>query len=207
LARSLQPALVVLEDVDLVANERMPQLGNASPLLFALLNVMDGLDEDADLTFLLTTNRADVLEPALAARPGRVDQAVEIGLPDPEGRRRLLELYGSGVEMRLANPEAIVARTEGVTASFIKELVRKAALVAAAAGDGTGRLTVADEHVARALDILLDEGAGLTRALLGITRETTSEQDAAQPPPSAAGWFAYAPLGRPQGTARAFRIP
>jgi hypothetical protein len=57
LARSLQPALVVLEDVDLVANERMPHLGHASPLLFALLNVMDGLDEDADLTFLLTTNR------------------------------------------------------------------------------------------------------------------------------------------------------
>ncbi|MGO9956496.1 MAG: AAA family ATPase [Solirubrobacteraceae bacterium] len=54
---------------------------------------------------------------------------------------------------------------------------------------------------------LARRGGGLTRALLGITRETTSEQDAAQPPPSAAGWFAYAPLGRPQGTARAFRIP
>jgi hypothetical protein len=131
LARSLQPALVVLEDVDLVASERMPHHGMASPLLFALLNVMDGLDEDADLIFLLTTNRADALEPALAARPGRVDAAVEIRLPDADGRRRLLDLYGAGVELALTDPDEVVARTEGVTASFIKELVRKAALVAA----------------------------------------------------------------------------
>lgn len=198
LARSLQPALVVLEDVDLVANERMPHLGHASPLLFELLNVMDGLDEDADLTFLLTTNRADVLEPALAARPGRVDQAVEIALPDADGRRRLLELYGAGVELRLADLGTIVARTEGVTASFVKELVRKAALVAARADEGDGRLTVTDEHVAQALDVLLDEGAGLTRALLGIARDTQTDPAAPDVAPPATGWFAYAPLGRPR---------
>jgi hypothetical protein len=197
LARSLQPALVVLEDVDLVAGERMPHLGHASPLLFALLNVMDGLDEDADLTFLLTTNRADALEPALAARPGRVDEAIEIKLPDPDGRRRLLALYGAGVDMRLADPGAVVTRTEGVTASFIKELIRKSALVAARTDQGQGRITVTDGHVSEALDTLLDEGAGLTRALLGIGRDADEGQATPQPPPSAAGWFAYAPLGRP----------
>jgi hypothetical protein len=197
LARSLQPALVVLEDVDLVAGERMPHLGHASPLLFELLNVMDGLDEDADLTFLLTTNRADALEPALAARPGRVDEAVEIQLPDPDGRRRLLALYGAGVDLQLADAHAVVARTEGVTASFVKELVRKSALVAARTAEGHGRLTVTDAHVGQALDVLLDEGAGLTRALLGIARDATDDQDASPVPPSAAGWFAYAPLGRP----------
>ena len=63
------------------------------PLLFQLLNEMDGLAEDADVVFVLTTNRADLLEPALAARPGRVDQAVELGLPDAPARRALLELY------------------------------------------------------------------------------------------------------------------
>ena len=41
--------------------------------------------DDADVVFVLTTNRADLLEPALAARPGRVDQAVELGLPDADG--------------------------------------------------------------------------------------------------------------------------
>ncbi|HEY6397864.1 MAG TPA: AAA family ATPase, partial [Solirubrobacteraceae bacterium] len=196
LARSLQPALVVLEDVDLVAGERMPHLGQASPILFELLNVMDGLDEDADLTFLLTTNRADALEPALAARPGRVDEAVEIQLPDADGRRRLLTLYGAGVDLQLADVEAIVARTEGVTASFIKELVRKSALVASRTDDGQGRLTVTDSHIAQALDVLLDEGAGLTRALLGIGREVSETDPGAPTAPSAVGWFAYAPHGR-----------
>ena len=80
LARALLPAVIVLEDVDLVAEER--SRGPASsPVLFDLLDAMDGAAPDADMLFVLTTNRADLLEPALAARPGRVDVAVEIALP------------------------------------------------------------------------------------------------------------------------------
>jgi hypothetical protein len=89
LARDLQPAVVVLEDVDLVAEDRSFGPGS-SPVLFDLLDAMDGAAADADLLFVLTTNRADLLEPALAARPGRVDVAIEIALPDAEARERLL---------------------------------------------------------------------------------------------------------------------
>ena len=81
IARSLQPSMIVVEDVDLIAQER-DHYGGETPLLFTLLNEMDGLAEDADVVFLLTTNRADLLEPALASRPGRVDQAVHIDVPD-----------------------------------------------------------------------------------------------------------------------------
>ena len=82
-----QPALVVLEDVDLVAEPRDCEATNAA--LFQTLEAMDGLAADADVAFLLTTNRADLLEPALVQRPGRVDLAVEIAKPDQEGRERL----------------------------------------------------------------------------------------------------------------------
>lgn len=73
---------MIVEDVDLIAETRGMHPGQ-HPLLFQLLNEIDGLGEDADVAFLLTTNRADLLEPGLAQRPGRVDQAVELPLPDP----------------------------------------------------------------------------------------------------------------------------
>ena len=129
LARALQPAVVVLEDVDLVAEER--SMGPASsPVLFDLLDAMDGAAPDADLLFLLTTNRADLLEPALAARPGRVDVAVEIALPDAPARERLLRLYGQGVPLALTEDDVnrAVERTDGTTASFLKELIRRSVL-------------------------------------------------------------------------------
>ena len=68
-------------------------------VLFELLNQMEGLAKDEDLLFVLTTNRPDLIEPALAARPGRVDLALEIPLPDAGGRRRLLGLYGASIEI------------------------------------------------------------------------------------------------------------
>ncbi|MEJ5915702.1 ATP-binding protein [Pseudokineococcus sp. 1T1Z-3] len=174
LARDLAPTVLVLEDVDLVAEERSHGHGGHS-VLFELLDAMDGAAADADLLFLLTTNRADLLEPALAARPGRVDVAVEIGLPDEEGRRRLLELYGRGVPTVFApeDVDAAVARTDGVTASFVKELLRRAVLEALEDEPGALR-EVRGEHLARALDDLLDSSQGVTRALLGVPADQSA---------------------------------
>jgi hypothetical protein len=164
LARILQPSMVILEDVDLVAEERGAGFMGENPLLFELLNEMDGMAEDADVIFALTTNRPDLLEPALAARPGRVDQATEIPLPDAECRGRLISLYGRGLDLRLEDVGSIVGRTEGTSASFIKELLRRATLLAAEEG---GELVVTDRHVSEALDELLVASGTLTMRLLG----------------------------------------
>lgn len=160
-ARAHQPAIVVLEDCDLVAEDRSFSMG-ASPLLFEVLDALDGLDADADVAFVLTTNRVEDLEVALSQRPGRVDLAVEIPLPDAEGRRELLRLYGG----HLFGTEAMSAaasRTEGTTASFAKELVRRAVLAAALAHEPP-----ADDHLGIALDELLSDAQRLTRSLLGV---------------------------------------
>jgi Helicase HerA-like C-terminal len=124
IARELQPAMVVLEDIDLVAQERTMD-GSPTSLLFELLNEMDGIGEDSDVIFLMTTNRPDLLEPALAARPGRVDQAVELPPPDEESRAQLIELFGSGLDLRLEDQGAVVAATKGVSPAFLRELVRQ----------------------------------------------------------------------------------
>jgi cell division protease FtsH len=163
LARMLQPALVVLEDCDLIAESR-DHGGGEQPLLFQVLNEMDGLGADADVAFLLTTNRADLLEPALVQRPGRVDLAVEIPLPDADGRARLLALYGAGLGLGEEITDEVVARTEGTTASFTKELVRRSVLIAAEReSDRT-----APQDVRTALDELLSDHDRLTRRLLGV---------------------------------------
>ncbi len=170
-ARTLQPAMIVIEDVDLIAEERGMHPGQ-HPMLFQLLNEMDGLAEDADVVFLLTTNRADVLEPALAQRPGRVDQAVALEHPDLEARGRLFALYRGDVEVDETRLDSVLERTEGVTASFLKELLRRAAVVAAesapsANGAPADRLRVTADQLDAALEELMDTRNAMTRTLLG----------------------------------------
>ncbi|MDQ3663932.1 MAG: ATP-binding protein [Actinomycetota bacterium] len=203
-ARTLQPAMIVVEDVDLIAEDRGMYPGH-HPLLFQLLNEMDGLAEDTDVVFLLTTNRADLLEPALAARPGRVDQAVCLDLPDAAARRRLYDLYRGDLVVDEVHLDSVIERTDQVTASFLKELLRRAALIAAdhtaddtsdgeAEGAADARLTVSAEQLDAALDELLDTRNAMTRVLLGGQRSTTSasepwgEPNAAHP---AVAPFAY----------------
>jgi hypothetical protein len=171
-ARTLQPAMIIVEDVDLIAEERSHYSGE-TPLLFTLLNEMDGLDEDADVVFLLTTNRADLLEPALASRPGRVDQAVHIELPDRESRRRLVDLYRGSLDIDLGRLDTVLDRTDGVTASFLKELLRRAAVVAADRDDqgDDSQLHVTADDLDAALDDLLDTRNQMTRAVLGYRDE------------------------------------
>ena len=161
--------MLVLEDVDLVAMERTMPGMSSNPLLFQLLNEMDGLDEDADVIFVLTTNRVDLLEPALAARPGRIDQAVEIKLPDDECRRRLLERYLRGMQTEVGDLDDVIERTEGVSAAFLKELARRAALVAAEATPPDEAIVVRDADVVAALDDLLEHSTPILRSMLGAS--------------------------------------
>ena len=126
------------------------------------------------MLFVLTTNRADLLEPALAARPARIDQAVELPLPDAEGRRRLLELYGEGLELTLTGDEPLIAALEGVSPAFIRELLRRAALLVAEESEGA--LSVSASDLERAFEELRHSAHDLTNALLGA-RPPTGDLD------------------------------
>jgi AAA+ superfamily predicted ATPase len=164
LARFLQPAMVIIEDVDLIARDRESMDGPCEEsLLNRLLNEMDGLREDAAMLFVLTTNRPEHLEAALASRPGRIDQAIEFPLPDAAGRRKLIKLYSRGLPMEKDLLEDIVRKTAHASPAFIKELLRKAAqhLIQ----DGANRFLV--EHIDSALEDMLFCGGSLNVKLLG----------------------------------------
>ncbi|MET8762741.1 AAA family ATPase [Lentzea sp. NPDC004782] len=166
LARRLAPSMIVVEDVDLIAQDRAHTVGG-NPVLFELLNEMDGIGSEADVTFVLTTNRVDVMEKALSERPGRIDLAMQVPLPDADGRERLLRLYAAGTELDLPDASALVAASDGVTASFVKELVRRATLRALDDQPDAARVRLDEAAISAALTDLLDEKQALTRSLLG----------------------------------------
>jgi cell division protease FtsH len=173
LARRHQPSVVVLEDVDLVAGDRSFGPPGSNPLLFEVLNQLDGLGDDVDVVFILTTNRVEVLERALAERPGRVDEAVEIGAPDAEGREQLLRLYGGQTGLADLDLTSTVAATEGLTATFLRELTRRAVIAASDNRPEEDPIRVTQPDLDAAVEQLQASRAQLTRALLGEDRGFT----------------------------------
>ncbi len=176
IARKLAPAVVIVEDVDLIAEDRGAR-GGSHPLLLQLLNELDGIGNDVDVAFILTTNQIEVLERALAARPGRVDLAVEVPLPDKAGRRRLFRLYADGLGLKDADIDRLADRCEGVTASFAKEATRRAVLLAGVRGSDQVELTDFEQS----LDELLSQRDDLTRRLLGARMSEDYPSDERRP--------------------------
>lgn len=165
LARLLQPSIVVLEDADLIGRNRGEQNTCENMMLNRLLNEMDGLREDAQVLFILTTNRPQALEPALAARPGRIDQAIEFPRPDSRGREQLIRLYSGGVNLSSEVIASVVARTESTSAVFLKELMRRGLQCQLERG-GSGDIALPD--IDTALDDMLLSGGSLNQSLLGV---------------------------------------
>lgn len=161
MARALSPSVVVLEDVDLVGGERT---GNRfAPVLHDLLQAMDGVEQADDIVTILTTNRPDLLEEALAQRPGRVDQAVEIGLPGPNERLRLLRHFSRSFEVK-ADLADYVRLTEGASGAFIQEFLRRARIHSLEANAAA----VSRTHLDAAIEELLDSNDGMTRNIVGF---------------------------------------
>jgi DNA polymerase III delta prime subunit len=179
LARTLQPSIVVLEDVDLVGRSREGMNSpNTEVLLNRLLNEMDGLRDDADVLFVLTTNRPDDIEEALASRPGRVDEAIEIANPNPLCRGRLVALYGSALAFEEGAIDDFVVRSEGASAAFVKEMVRRLAQTALAGGKGN---RISCEEVALVLGEATQADARIGRRIIGLP-DTAPRRDGRKAP-------------------------
>ncbi|WP_258599867.1 AAA family ATPase [Mesorhizobium sp. AR10] len=176
LARTLQPSIVVLEDVDLVGRSRENIYSSkAECLLNRLLNEIDGLEPNADILFLLTTNRPEDIEDALASRPGRVDEAIEIPLPDAGCRERLIALYGRALVFEDGALADAVARSENSSAAYVKEMVRRLAQ-RSLARDGSD--VVSREDVEMVFGDTRTLSSRLNSRLLGLSEKTSRGQRA-----------------------------
>lgn len=137
LARTLQPAIVILEDVDLFFSDRNLNPFNAT--LGELLDQLDGFHRDDQVVFLLTTNALERIEPAIRNRPGRVNQIIHFSPPDKEQRLRLLNHFfdrkrGQGNDYTFPDREKtlteLAERLNGATPAFLKEITERVFQVA-----------------------------------------------------------------------------
>ncbi len=125
LARSLKPALLILEDLDVAAGDRK---GNQP--LGDLLGQMDGFVDLEDVAIIATTNCPEVIDEALdpKKRPGRFHRMFKVEPPNAEERRRMLRLVLSDSKVILEMPpeslEQLVGGTEKQTGAQLTELVR-----------------------------------------------------------------------------------
>ena len=151
-AKASAPSIVFVDEIDAVGRQRGAGLGGGNDereqTLNQLLVAMDGFDERLEVVVLASTNRPDVLDPALL-RPGRFDRQVTVGLPDRAGRMQILRVHGRGKPVGPdVDFDGLARQTPGFSGADLANLVNEAAILAARGG--RGQIVMSD--FARALD-------------------------------------------------------
>ena len=134
-AKAASPAIVYVDEIDAVGRQRFAGLGGGNDereqTLNQLLVEMDGFDPKQEVVVLASTNRPDVLDPALL-RPGRFDRQVTVGLPDRKGREAILKIHSRGLPLAQdVNLNRVAQSTPGFAGADLANLVNEAALHAA----------------------------------------------------------------------------
>ena len=139
MARYLQPAMIVFEDIDLIAQQR--DANGLATVLGELMNQIDGCEPTDQVLFVMNTNSLERLESAVRNRPGRVDQIVEVPLPDRDARRQLLQAFGRNVRLP-TDLDRVVDATRDASPAMLKEIVKRAVVMAVDRAGGEGEVAV-----------------------------------------------------------------
>jgi len=130
-AEKNSPSVIFIDEIDAIAPKREEVHGEVERRVVSqLLTLMDGLKGRGKVIVIGATNREDSLDPALR-RPGRFDREIEIGVPDRNGRREILQIHTRG--MPLAEDvklEELADVTHGFVGADMAALAREAAMSA-----------------------------------------------------------------------------
>lgn len=134
-AKKTAPCIVFIDEIDAVGRQRGAGLGGGhderEQTLNQLLVEMDGFSTNEGIIVMASTNRPDILDPALL-RPGRFDRHILIDRPDVKGREAILQVHVKDKPLEEDVNLAILAkRTPGFTGADLANLVNEAALLAA----------------------------------------------------------------------------
>ncbi len=133
-ARRAAPCIIFIDELDALGRSRMPGAfggyDEKEQTLNQLLAELDGFDPSTGVILLAATNRPEVLDPALL-RPGRFDRQVLVDRPDRIGRREILRVHVTKVQLAAdVDLDQIAALTPGFTGADLANLVNEAAIVA-----------------------------------------------------------------------------
>ena len=148
-AREQSPCIIFLDEIDAVGRRRGSGMGGGhderEQTLNAILVEMDGFGTDDGVIVVASTNRPDVLDPALL-RPGRFDREVTIDLPDLEGRIAILKVHLKKVQVvEDVDVEVLARSTPGYSGADLAAIVNEAAIMAVLAGEERIRMEHLDE--------------------------------------------------------------
>jgi cell division protease FtsH len=134
-AKKNAPCIIFIDEIDAVGRHRGAGLGGGNDereqTLNQLLVEMDGFDPNESIIVIASTNRPDVLDPALL-RPGRFDRQVVVPNPDVGGREKILRVHMRNVPLASDVDVKVIARgTPGFSGADLANLVNEAALMAA----------------------------------------------------------------------------
>jgi cell division protease FtsH len=137
-AKNSSPCIIFMDEIDAVGRHRGSGMGGGhderEQTLNQLLVEMDGFDPRSGIILIAATNRPDILDPALL-RPGRFDRQITVGLPDIEGRKKILEVHTKDKPLHDDIDLAVLARrTPGFSGADLANLVNEAALLTARNG-------------------------------------------------------------------------
>lgn len=140
-ARKNAPCIVFIDEIDAIGKKRNAgRFSGASDereqTLNQILVEMDGFKSTDNVVVLASTNRIDILDPALL-RAGRFDRHIDVEKPDLQGRRDIAEIYLKRVKLhddRSVLAQQIAELTPGYTGADISNIVNEAALQAVRRG-------------------------------------------------------------------------
>ncbi|MFO0619039.1 MAG: ATP-dependent zinc metalloprotease FtsH [Polyangiaceae bacterium] len=154
-ARRLAPCIVFIDEIDAVGRARGKGADSASSerdqTINQLLVEMDGFDPSSGIVVIASTNRPDVLDPAIL-RPGRFDRQIHVPLPDARGRKAILDVHARPIDLHHEVDLAHVARqTPGFSGAELANLLNEAAILAARSDASA----VERDHIERARENVL----------------------------------------------------
>ncbi|WP_277541420.1 CDC48 family AAA ATPase [Haloarcula laminariae] len=128
-AEENSPAIVFIDEIDSIAPKRGETQGDVERRVVAqLLSLMDGLEERGQVIVIGATNRIDAIDPALR-RGGRFDREIEIGVPDKEGRKEILQVHTRGMPLsEKIDIDSYAENTHGFVGADLATLTKESAM-------------------------------------------------------------------------------